>query len=249
METETSTNHITANSVQGAVSGSVTSRPILFSTEMVKAILAGRKTQTRRIISERNSESTSKLSQLNFNDVIHDNFFEPAYLKVARKEDSTRHRVFCKYKIGDILWVRETWATHHSFDHYGIADIKSTSLVSESEKYQYVASGLPEWCGKHRPSIFMPREACRIELRITDIKVERLQSISEEDARREGVKYDLALEFNQYLNYEKGIYQCQTAVESFKTLWSEINGEKSWSENPFVWVITFERVELSEHYR
>ena len=229
--TQTNVAPLKSNGVKAHVSGSVTSRPILFSTEMVKAILSGQKTQTRRIVKEP---------------------FQ-SWMKTTNPKCEWWDRIEeqCNYgQVGNLLWVRETW--------------QQECIERENElgkgwratgNYLYKADGcsLPKTSfsfGKWKPSIFMPREACRIELRITDIKVERLQNISEEDARREGVKYDLSLEFNQYLNYEKGIYQCQTAVESFRSLWSEINGQKSWEENPFVWVITFERTEMpSKHYR
>lgn len=224
------------------ISGNVTCRPILFSTEMVRAILDGRKTQTRRIVKPQPDDDGL------WNDTDFPRSLQ-SELKgwngvVEKTGESKEFR--CIYgKVDDILWVRETF-------NYEYPSLKPYYKASPETLPDYLKELSEKYGSKHlewKPSIFMPREACRIELRITNVKVERLQSISEEDARREGVKYDLTLEFNQYLNYEKGIYQCQTAVESFKTLWLEINGEKSWSENPFVWVITFERVELSEHYR
>lgn len=215
---------------QPHVSGSV-ARPILFSTEMVKALLLGQKTQTRRVIKPQPDD-----------DGLWNDTDLPRSLQSNLKgwngtvnETGESKEFRCPYgQVGDLLWVRETWR-----------------IDGHTTKCYLYKADLPVFSGgvKWKPSIFMPRYACRLVLRITNIKVERLQSISEEDARREGVKYDLSLEFNQYLNYEKGIYQCPSAVESFKSLWSEINGEKSWSENPFVWVIQFERVELSEHYR
>ena len=215
---------------QPHVSGSVASRPIIFSSEMVREILAGRKTQTRRIIKP---QPTTVVQ-----DIV-GNFYEVSHREsgIGEYEDIIK----CPYGMAadmDFLWVREAYSKNYfnTGIHAYKADFKEVAA-------EYVP--VPKW----KPSIHMPKSAARIFLKINDVKVERLQSISEEDAQREGVKYDLSLEFNQYLNYEKGIYQCQTAVESFKSLWSEINGEKSWSENPFVWVIQFERVELSEHYR
>lgn len=222
MQTETSINHIPANSVQGAVSGSVISRPILFSTEMVQAILDGRKTQTRRIVKEP---------------------FQTWMQTTTNPEWWNGIETQCKHgQIGDILWVRETW----QYVEFGCEPEECGYVYKASENGRDWQDNDKEW--KWKPSIFMPREACRIELRITNIKVERLQSISEEDAICEGVK-----------KINNGIYECYTpdtdppflnAKESFETLWKSINGELSWNENPFVWAITFERTEMpSKHYR
>lgn len=137
----------------------------------------------------------------------------------------------CPYgKVGDVLWVRETWAKWENGYIYKV----------DQEKYKKV---------KWKPSIHMPRAACRIELKITDIRAERLQDINEADAVREGVKREQSFPFNQWLNYESGIYQLPTAVESFKSLWGEINGKDSWEANPFVWAISFEPTFLSERLK
>lgn len=217
---------------QPLVSGSV-ARPISFSTLMVRGILSGRKTQTRRILKE----------QL----PIGVKWWEVCYGELnCRIVDIRNVYTHCKCpygKLGDLLWVREA---------FELVPVETASIYENESRVEhrvkYKADGkacFNQW----KSGRFLKKSHSRLWLKITNIKVERLQSISEEDARREGVKYNLSLEFNQYLNYEKGIYQCPSAVESFKSLWSEINGQKSWSENPFVWVIQFERVELPEHYR
>ncbi|HNW91201.1 MAG TPA: hypothetical protein PKN48_16195 [Bacteroidales bacterium] len=120
----------------------------------------------------------------------------------------------CPYgQPGDILWVRESF-----FNHF-------------SDLYSYKADntkGNKKW----KPSIHMPKAACRIFLRITDIRVERLKNITEEDANNEGVFLDM----------------WDNKVTAFSNLWKKINGHDSWSANPWVWVISFERCEKPENF-
>lgn len=212
---------------QPHVSGSV-ARPILFSTEMVKSLLLGQKTQTRRVIKPQPDD-----------DGLWNDTDLPRSLQSTLKgwngtvnETGESKEFKCPYgQVGDLLWVRETYAI--------VGNVTKCFIYKADLDYGYVEE-------KWKPSIFMPRYACRLVLRITDIKVERLWSITEEDARREGVASCGSNFYNNYLEHHS---PCATAKRSFQTLWSKINGEKSWSENPFVWVIQFERVELSEHYR
>ncbi len=119
----------------------------------------------------------------------------------------------CAYgKVGDILWVRETW---QKVEHPEL-------------KYRYRADHLNPTSVTWKPSIFMPKDACRIFLEVTEIKVERLQDISEEDAIAEGV------EVPTYKETELAKYKT-----NFSILWEFINGEESWESNPWVWAITF----------
>lgn len=168
---------------------------------MVQAILAGRKTQTRRILKQQDIR-------------IHSIEGWPA---------SSTGEVKCPYgQVGDVLWVRETW-------DFGYP-------------YAYKADGaLP--ITKWRPSIHMPKAACRLFLRITNVRVERLQDISEEDAIAEGVSRYPKSPIYGYKNYLHEDMYCLTAVDSFRTLWHSINGEQSWNDNPWVWVVEFERIE------
>ena len=177
-------------------------KPILFSTQMVEAILSGRKTMTRRVIRPQPSKyDTEKI--VNWNEVIYPT---PKFLK------------------GDILWVRETF----TYDSY--FQDNSEIIIYKADDPNYPLNSGQKW----KPSIFMPKEACRIFLKITDIKVERLQDISEEDAIKEGVKID-------YIGSYRHCY-------GFVDLWKSINGEQSWIDNPFVWVISFERIEKPEKF-
>lgn len=138
----------------------------------------------------------------------------------------------CPYgQPGDQLWVRENFCKPPNDDYKYRAD-----------------DGFDGW--KWKPSIHMPRVASRINLRIDDIRVERLQDITEHDAMREGIiqinissltKGASIPTTHAYPNHN-GAGFCQDAVHSFETLWQRINGEKSWDENPWVWVIEFQRI-------
>lgn len=181
-------------------------RPILFSAEMVRAILDGRKTQTRR---------TVKLNQAG---------------RVQRGKqqwhiDDPNAALACPYgQPGDRLWVRETWAPG-------------------ATQTMYRAGCSPDYLppdGKWRPSIHIPRWASRITLEITGVRVERLQDISEDDARDEGIEDGGCLNCG-----EREPCECSSPVpdarDSFAHLWQSINGPDSWDVNPWVWVVEFRR--------
>ena len=199
--------------------------PILFSTEMVKAILEGRKTMTRRVV--KNAQPLA------------DTVFHSKHIS----QDGTDWKfmsnpvpnVFnalggwfkCPYgQVGDVLWVRETWCD----------DCPSASepngVCYKANRENQPAS---DFCTKWKPSIFMPRWASRITLEITDIRVERLQEITEKDAIAEGIP---AFAPNGIIRNYK-IPQMQ-----YEVLWDKINSKKyPWESNPWVWVISFKRVQ------
>jgi hypothetical protein len=185
----------------------VKEHPILFSAPMVRAILEGRKTQTRRIVKS------------DWQDADDDGW------PLVQDEDGFWHREKCRHgAVGDLLWVRET----HS--------ILESSITGRAPPVWYWADGNPvegDYC-RPRPSIHMPRWASRITLKITGVRVERLNEISERDAFAEGAKqgYD-----DQLTPQQKHV----NSVEYFSRLWESINGEGSWAKNPWVWVIEFER--------
>ena len=204
-------------------------KPILFSQPMVKAILAGNKTQTRRIVKIKSLiESPDRFKYCgnsNDFDVPHKAipYDDRIYYAWELTNSNESMWVIDGYKKGDILWVRETWCN----DPRG-------SESGNDNCYYYRADmiDLTIWKGSWKPSIFMPREAARIFLEVTDIRVERLQNISEEDARAEGTQ-----EF-----YGKKPYR--TNKERYIDLWNSINGKKyPCSSNPWVWVISFRRVD------
>ena len=181
-------------------------RPILFSGDMVLALLAGTKTQTRRVI------NLLKLP-----------------LSLTRCDlpiDQQGAIKLCSYGVpGDRLWVRETF--HKSPD--GI-EYRADDNVSN-----YAPDDSPKW----KPSIFMPRTASRLTLEITDVRVQRVQEISEEDARAEGVEAVCVAEGED----GAGPVQQWSYVQAFAELWQTINGKTHpWESNPFCWCLTFRRL-------
>ena len=238
-------------------------RPILFSGEMVKAILEGRKTMTRRVV---NKDISNQF------DIDVDNTVA-AYINQFTG-DSCDPVEICPYgEVGDRLWVRETWRVgrrEDPYQQYKGVQYKADELCPENEKDELPVLVLPEardmevsqyW----RPSIFMPRWASRILLEVTDVKVEGLQDINEEDAEKEGMpdEYPIAPVYcpncqgqgtcgavhPKSLGYmEIDCPECDTAKKKFKNLWDSINGRgrkpgKAWNDNPWVWVVEFRRVE------
>jgi hypothetical protein len=199
--------------------------PILFSTEMVQAILDGRKKMTRRKLQIHTPGVQPDFDPDHYKCLDMGGgfyFFERYKYRFNRVEKKS------PYSIGDILWVRESFATWDDTVAY------KTDIVFPYPK-------------KWRPSIFMPKSACRIFLRVTDVRCERLHDITDQDAIDEGVDNwtwaDMAKpqNFMDYTNPNDP--PLCTAIDSFESLWAKINGQSSWDANPYVWVITFERCE------
>jgi hypothetical protein len=223
-------------------------RPILFSAPMVRAILDGKKTETRRVIKPQPKNSNQGFVQ----GLSHDFFFPDAYYN-DEEHPKIGERKICPYGwIGARLWVRETFwqASYYPGSETPDGDPKS----HWGNLFHYAADGLPEntpnehypqglrngaisapdpfsmW--HKRPSIFMPRKFSRIILEILNIKVERLQDITEESAKAEGTEPMHVDDLGQtFKTYRRG----------FQTLWESINGAESWNKNPWVWVIQFRR--------
>ena len=195
--------------------------PILFNTEMVKAILDGRKTQTRRIIKNIPSFLNVEMDK-DYRAVFYENVWK------------IRH-MLCPYgKIGDRLWVRETWCDYipqkkQVSNNYRGDDrqviYKASHKMADMEGFEDMVL---EQDIKWKPSIFMPRWVSRINLEITDIRVERVLDISEEDAKSEGV--------NRFEGKDTYSY-----AVSFAGLWDSINAKRGygWEINPWVWIIVF----------
>ncbi|HBR0871288.1 TPA: hypothetical protein R4169_000604 [Klebsiella pneumoniae] len=204
-------------------------RGMIFNGEMVRALLDGRKTQTRRIIKDC-TVGRDPISK---------------FIKIGKKfigcypEDVPELiRECCPYGVpGDRIWVRETWA-----DAGASAPDLKLYRANYPEHVPSIYENVPpakeiRWT----PSIHMPRWASRILLEITDVRVERLNAISEEDARAEGVA---KLRWGFWKHYQPGWTQHQLSARgSFLTLWKSIYGDESWNSNPWVWVIEFKRVE------
>jgi len=181
-------------------------RPILFSAPMVNAILGWHKTQTRRVVKPQpDCEAFGGKPYW--------------YIGGLRLDQQATNRLKCPYgEIGDRLWVRETYW----------ADKRTREIIS------YVASEPDIYDDNHTvkkmPSIFMRRKYSRINLLITDIRIERLQDITDDGALAEGV--------DRTNTSIKGYARAR-----FEKLWKSINGADSWDKNPYVWVIEFERVD------
>ena len=200
----------------------MTERGMIFNAEMVRAILDGRKTQTRRPI---------KWKQTRFTEIGE----REDGSKWPWSEDAEHACDFwhpCPFgAVGDRIWVRETWNKYgglltYRADHDWIDDMRKETVCT----------------AKWVPSIHMPRWASRILLEITNVRVERLNAISEEDARAEGI-------------IDGGCLNCgepepcgcanpePDATDAFAYLWQSIYGQESWNADPWVWVIEFKRVE------
>lgn len=191
-------------------------RPILFSAHMVQAILEGRKTMTRRtiILKDKYEDAGEYYFQFQYSNI--------GYFTSPLTGDTINIR--CPYgNIGDRLWVRETW--QHT---------KCLNINPEDENYGYVYRAdnhpwkdIENW--KWKPSIFMPREASRLMLEITEVMVQRLNDITVQDIESEGLSNNWR-------------YECASPNDWFATLWDSINGKGSFDKNPLVWVITFKKI-------
>lgn len=201
-------------------------RPILFSAPMVRAILDGRKTQTRRVVKPQ---------------PIADERFVGGYCIDRKGRQTSVEAPYvgrdCPYgQPDDRLWVREAWSTHACFDSISPAGLTTRSI-------HYLADG-KVLSGKGRPSIHMPRLASRITLEITGVRVERLQDISEDDCWAEGIESVDGIFDDQIHAIAKRIGCCaEDAKPTYCALWESINGDGSWEANPWVWVVEFKRVE------
>lgn len=227
---------------------------------MVQAIDLGTKTKTRRtkgleLINKEPNIYNRNGEPMKYKNRIWDSSIEenPNPLKTLHgfknSISSEIEYVECPYgKVGDILWVRETF--------------RPIAQEIGPPRFEYKATEKINLTDKWKPSLFMPKEACRIFIQIKSVTVERLIDISESDAIAEGVLfyYDTHLEKNKFFDYisaaylktpikqEFSFFPWDLAVESFYSLWKQINGFDSFYSNPWVWVIEFEKVEKPENF-
>ena len=224
-------------------------RPILLNAEMVRAVLDGRKTQTRRIMKVQ-PESAEFESRFIIDSTKRGEIGKWCWAEPGVFINPRRSALFsCPFgAVGDRLWVRETWmpdaprnGTWADVEFYGC---KGSPLSMIPERYRKPEHCIhrASWDGSEMvgwtPSIHMPRWASRITLEITGVRVDRLQDISDSDAKAEGCWYG------------RGGGEPDFAVspaDHFPTLWASIYGEESWQANPWVWVIEFKRVEGDKH--
>lgn len=218
---------------------------MLFSTPMVQADLGNRKTQTRRtkgLDLFNTNPSDWEFDSLNFcNDP---KIGLQAFFKDKSNGDLLGAK--CPYgNVGDVLWVRETalWVMlDHAPDLLQGATDRNQWVYKASTHEDWIEYAKEKYGYKWTPSIHVPKEACRLFLEITNIRVERLNDISEEDAKAEGIDYkydeEIGYTYRHYLKDKFG----PSPVHSFQTLWESINGKDSWEVNPWLWVIEFKRV-------
>ena len=212
----------------------VRERPILFSGPMVKAILKGRKTQTRRIVKP---QPPNYIDELHGNDLRSRAPYRIEHNETGQilgngfQDDDDRYYL-ARADVGDRLWVRETWVRSRNNWIYR-ADQPDGYKPSECVvEWDWGCDCVDKW----RPSIHMPRRAARLFLEVTGVRVERVQDITEEDARDEGV------ELCHVFQMAKSGHPLAPHKTAFAWMWKEINGRDSWQANPWVWVVEFRRV-------
>lgn len=206
--------------------------PILFSAPMVRALLDGRKTQTRRAVKGKAAEALAV--------AYSPTFCGARVLNYSCEEVIAR----CPYGApGDRLWVRETFRLPAEYD-----DVKPTLVRGDAPVWFEATTDQqrPEGWGKTRPAIHMPRWVSRLTLEITEVRCERLHDISEADARAEGAAFHdgRGIGHSGWRHDLKDVHV--DARSSFARLWGEINGPGSWSANPWVWAVSFKTVSADE---
>lgn len=203
-------------------------KPILFNTEMVRAILDGRKTCTRRLVRFLPGENPQWTGYIRDGLMLYNGRNEPCIIKAP-------------YQPGDTLYVRETWC--------GLP-VNEAGHMRGHTIYYYKADGelRPKgWRGTWHPSIQMPKEASRIWLKVTDVRVERLHEITEDGAKAEG-----AIDNRGFIHSPENEYdRIHTAREHFIKIWNSTIKKSNldrygWNASPWVWVIEFERCEKPE---
>ena len=241
-------------------------KPILFNTEMVRAILEGKKTCTRRLV---NPQPKSKLCYTFAgsdsgtwgypNRTAHEIWGEEFKLPNDITEEELSKRWNPPYHTDDILYVRETWQCWRAHRYEATADIRfraggddvrlqfangNTDSINRLDYDTFVHKWFSH-NGEWKPSLFMPKEAARIWLKVTDVRVERLQDITEDGAKAEGANFKNGknVGFEEKMN--------RTAIERFTEIWNSTIKKSDidrygWDANPWVWVIEFEQCEKPE---
>jgi hypothetical protein len=191
---------------------------MLFSTPMVEALINRSKLQTRRIVKYPLKCKTHHIS--------------------ICKSDNPPPISFCPIEVGDIIWVRETWQKDINFGYIYKQDILYNNPYEWAFRDEI----------KYKPSLFMPKSACRIFLEVVDIRCEKLIDISHKDAIAEGIeplfmssanKFENGQLYKNYLAKPDLLNEGLSPIHSYKSLWESINGKDSWHVNTYVWVYTF----------
>ena len=226
-------------------------KPILFNDWSVNGVLAGRKTMTRRPM-KLQPKITMGYDKFECAFVT----WKDAHTLVNTGGGGTPESILqfmaqkrAQYQVGDRLWVREAYKLEHAFDENkpsevdyspvlyladnSVGNITPTDGTNGTNGFTY---------GRYRHARFMPKKFARIWLKVTEVKAQRVQDITEEDALAEGVYWD-GYYFRGGIHPVKKTLQCwNTEKEAFKAVWNSIYGEGAWEENPWVWVVEFKRV-------
>lgn len=237
--------------------------PILFRAEMVRAILEGRKTQTRRLVKPQPSEHFLPTVGWYHPTRICNGEYVPG--KRTFGASDTTEDYPSPYAIGNLLWVKETWSTHNRDVGNVCGD---DSVAFRADSVNGIIPGLfancrdlPEKSFLWRPSIFMPSVLSRITLEITGVRCERLQNITEADAKAENAEplmerlmvgreamrcpeadFHANLVQQGWTVLSPGVAQRVSFRAGFERLWKSIHGPESWEANPWVWVIEFRKL-------
>ncbi len=243
--------------------------PLPFKAAMIRALNRGIKTQTRRLVTKRNSDVASarwddlclESPRVHIDGRSSDPRCE--YLHVPHSDGETSHRVRPKWQPGERIWAKETWspdctvvypcppawfrADFGQYEDPRVADHNTEKCRKSLNAGDCFACMRDRYGFKWRPSIFMPRRVARIVREITEVRAQRLQDITDEDAKAEGIR-EIPLQEGQ-----PGAWwtadplagrplQARTPRDAFQLLWESINGPVSWVSNPRVWALTFKRV-------
>lgn len=205
-----------------------TERPVLFSAPMVQALLAGRKTQTRRIAKPRRAASLLAKEEDGSNVWTDSYIFDPGNAEWLTK-DAPAH-------AGEEMYVREAFRFKDCWDGTKPSEVPAARAAVFYEADEPAPTGLK--VGRLRPGMHMPRWCSRIERTIVGCRLERLNACSAEDAIAEGLIWDPVLEAWTAMNLP-GWPRFTDPVRAYAGLWQHINGLGSWDANPLVWVIEF----------
>jgi hypothetical protein len=243
----------------------MTERPIPFSPEMVRAILDGRKRQTRRVMKVQ-PYPDSIVTVEHFHQTVIDRHgdMQPGPEVFGAHWNDGECGLRCPYGApSDTLWVREAWRAWSQYDDW------PPSRIPPGMDVQYIEDASAPWASRYRSPRFMPRWASRITLRITDVRVKRLQDISEDDARAEGCQArpfpgpwwqgyrDLG---DGQIFHQQAVGETapdwmiepkrmpptpwldRSAIDDFRSIWMGLHAPGAWDDNPWVWALSFERV-------
>ncbi len=215
----------------------MTDRPILFSAPMVRALIEGRKTQTRRVINPLPSQV--KHWSASFNECPSATIgtspdYDERWVQFEHPKGGPYTARPLRPDIGDRLWVKETW----SHSGQGVWDVRTARMMGRAGVFYRADNDIPGT--KYFSSLFLPREFSRLTLDVTEVHVERLQDISEADAIAEGAEaFDLQCD-ERLSNADRiGLHGIMSHRRGYERLWNSINGDGAWEANPWLMAISF----------